>query len=146
MTIQKFTSKGNAKEYFTFGAHEVTALLKFMSNIKRIHFPDDGRLNISDRDLEELLLQPDQLRRIAADNQHLLAAIARNEITTEDVVALSYRKKQLGIFSDCFPTIAISTSASSSMGRDRKGCGSVSWKKTVDSRLFPQPYKFRPPR
>lgn len=98
VTIQKFTSKGNAKEYFAFGPHEVTALLKFMANIKRIHFPDDGRLNIRDSDLEELLLEPDQMRRIAADNQQLLAAIARNEITTEDVVALSYRKKQLGIF------------------------------------------------
>ncbi|MBX4911680.1 MULTISPECIES: Shedu immune nuclease family protein [Rhizobium] len=98
VTIQKFTSKGNAKEYFAFGPHEMTALLKFMANIKRIHFPDDGRLNISDRDLENLLLKPDQMRRIAADNQQLLAAIARNEITTEDVVALSYRKKQLALF------------------------------------------------
>lgn len=98
VTIQKFTSKGNAKEYFAFGPNEVTALLKFLANIKRLHFPDDGRLNISDRDLEDLLLKPDQLRRIAADNQALLAAIARNEITTEDVVAISYRKKQLGIF------------------------------------------------
>lgn len=98
VTIQKFTSKGNAKEYFAFGSHEVSALLKFMADIKRIHFPDDGPLNIRDSDLEELLLQPDQLRRIAADNQALLAAIARNEITTEDVVALSYRKKQLGVF------------------------------------------------
>jgi hypothetical protein len=98
VTIQKFTSKGNAKEYFSFGAGEVRALLKFMSNIQKIHFPDDGRLNIRDSDLEELLLEPDQLRRIAADNQQLLAAIARNEITTEDVVALSFRKKQLSIF------------------------------------------------
>ncbi|WP_261332429.1 Shedu immune nuclease family protein [Rhizobium leguminosarum] len=98
VTIQKFTSKGNAKEYFALGPSEVNALLKFMTNIKRIHFPDDGRLNIRDSDLEELLLEPDQMRRIAADNQQLLAAIARNEITTEDVVALSYRKKQLSIF------------------------------------------------
>lgn len=98
VTIQKFTSKGNAKEYFAFGPQEVSALLKFMANIKRIHFPDDGRLNIRDSDLEQLLLEPDQLRRIAADNQQLLAAIARNEITTEDVVALSYRKKQLAVF------------------------------------------------
>lgn len=98
VTIQKFTSRGNAKEYFAFGPQEVSALLKFMANIKRIHFPDDGRLNIRDSDLEQLLLEPDQLRRIAADNQQLLAAIARNEITSEDVVALSYRKKQLAVF------------------------------------------------
>jgi len=98
VTIQKFTSKGNAKEYFSFGVDEMRALLKFISNIQKFHFPDDGRLNIRDSDLEELLLEPDQLRRVAADNQQLLAAIARNEITTEDVVALSYRKKQLSIF------------------------------------------------
>ncbi|CAN7683705.1 DUF4263 domain-containing protein [Rhizobium sp. LjRoot30] len=98
VTIQKFTSKGNAKENFAFGPQEISALLKFMANIKRINFPDDGRLNIRDSDLEQLLLEPDQLRRIAADNQQLLAAIARNEITTEDVVALSYRKKQLAVF------------------------------------------------
>ncbi|MEY9103777.1 hypothetical protein ABIA24_006750 [Sinorhizobium fredii] len=60
VTIQKFTSKGNAKEYFAFGPHEMTALLKFMANIKRIYFPDDGRLNISDRDLEDLLLMTDR--------------------------------------------------------------------------------------
>lgn len=98
VTIQKFTSKGNAKEHFSFGPHEVSALLKFMTNIKRVHFPDDDSLNIRDNDLEELLIQPEQLRRIAADNQALLAAIARNEITSEDVVALAFRKKQLGIF------------------------------------------------
>ncbi|WP_312356765.1 hypothetical protein [Agrobacterium sp.] len=34
VTIQKFTSKGNAKEYFSFGPGEVNALLKFMTNIK----------------------------------------------------------------------------------------------------------------
>jgi hypothetical protein len=98
VTIQKFTSKLNPREYFSFGGREVTALLKFLTNIKRIYFPDEGKLNILDRDLEELLLKPEQMRRIAADNQELLVAIARNEITSEDVVALAFRKKQLGVF------------------------------------------------
>jgi hypothetical protein len=69
-----------------------------MTNIKRIHFPDDGKLNILDSDLEQLLLRPDQARRLATDNPELIAALARTEITSEDIVALGYRKKQLRIF------------------------------------------------
>lgn len=98
VTIQKFTSKGNTREYFVFGPQEVTALLKFLANIKRIHFPDDGKLNILDSDLEQLLLRPDQARRLAVDNPELIAALARTEITSEDIVALGYRRKQLRIF------------------------------------------------
>lgn len=98
VTIQKFTSKGNAREYFAFGSREVAAILKFFADLKRVHFPDEGKLNILDADLEQLLLNADQMRRVAADNQELLAAIARNEITSEDVVALGFRKKQLNVF------------------------------------------------
>lgn len=51
VTIQKFASKGNAKESFSFGPGEMRALLKFMVNIQKMHFPDDARLNIRDSDL-----------------------------------------------------------------------------------------------
>jgi antiviral defense system Shedu protein SduA len=98
LTIQKFTGSGRAREYFTFLPAEIATLLNFLSNIKRISFPNEGKINITDADLEELLLSPDQMRRLAADNQELLAALARTEITSEDIVALGYRRKQLRIF------------------------------------------------
>lgn len=85
-------------EYFTFLPSEVATLLKFLANIKRIHFPDEGKPNITDADLEQLLLRPDQMRRLTADNQELVAALARTEITTEDVIALGFRKRQLKVF------------------------------------------------
>ncbi|MCY0148194.1 DUF4263 domain-containing protein [Hoeflea sp. G2-23] len=97
LTIQKFTKTG-AKEYFTFRPNEITRLLKFLTDIKRINFPDEGKINISDADLEQLLLSPAQMKRLAADNQPLLAELARNEITTEDVIALGYRKRELRTF------------------------------------------------
>ncbi|MDX8521148.1 Shedu immune nuclease family protein [Mesorhizobium dulcispinae] len=97
LTIQKFTKNGG-KEYFTFLPGEVTRLLKFLTDIKRINFPDEGKVNIADADLEQLLLSPEQIKRVAGDNQQLLAALARNEITTEDVVALGYRKRELRVF------------------------------------------------
>jgi Shedu protein SduA, C-terminal len=98
VTIQKFTGRGRACEYFTFRPAEIATLLKFLSDIKRIHFPNEGKINITDADLEELLLTSDQMRRLAIDNQELLAALARTEITSEDIVALGYRRKQLRIF------------------------------------------------
>lgn len=98
MTLQKFTGKGRTKEYFTFRPREVAILLKFLTDIKRVHFPDEGKVNISDADLEELLLSPQQANRLAADNQELLATLARTEITSEDIVALGYRKRQLHVF------------------------------------------------
>lgn len=97
LTIQKF-SRAGGKEYFTFLPAEITRLLKFLSDIKRINFPDEGKINISDADLEQLLISPAQMKRLATDNQPLLAALARNEITTEDVIALGYRKRELRVF------------------------------------------------
>jgi hypothetical protein len=98
VTIQKFTERGRAREYFTLRPREIAALLKFLSNIRRLHFPNEGKINISDSDLEELLLSPTQVKRLAVGNQELVAALARTEITTEDIVALGYRRNQLRNF------------------------------------------------
>lgn len=98
VTIQKFTGTGRAREYFTFLPAEVATLLKFLSNIKRIHFPNEGKINVTDTDLEEILLSPAQMKRLASDNQELLAALARTEVTSEDIVALGYRRNELRIF------------------------------------------------
>lgn len=98
VTIQKFTGTGMAREHFTFMPNEVATLLKFLSNLKQVHFPDAGKINITDADLENLLLRPEQMRRLVVDDPKLLAALARSEITTEDVVALGYRKRQLKVF------------------------------------------------
>jgi Domain of unknown function (DUF4263) len=96
-TIQKFTKNG-AKEHFTFRPAEVTKLLKFLTDIKRIHFPNAGKINVTDADLEQILLSPEQMMRVAVEDQVLLAALARTEVTSEDIVALGYRKRQLRIF------------------------------------------------
>lgn len=121
LTIQRYTGKGRSKEYFTFLPSEVDTLLKFLSSLKRMHLSGDAGLKIPDRDLEELLLKPDQLRRIAADNQQLLAAIARNEITSEDVIALAYRKKQLVVFERLLTDDAYFDRCMAQMGKGPEG-------------------------
>lgn len=97
LVIQKFTNAG-AKEAFTLRPAQITMLLQFIANIRRVHFPNEQGLNISDGELEEMLLSPEQTRKMMAMNTPLLAALARTEITTEDVVALGYRKSQLRRF------------------------------------------------
>lgn len=52
VTIQKFLGAGRAREYFTLLPSEVTTLLKFLANIKRIHFADEAKVNIIDQDLD----------------------------------------------------------------------------------------------
>lgn len=98
ITLQKFTGSGQAKEHFTFMPSEIATLLKFLSDLKRVHFPDASKINIGDADLEQLLLKPEQMRRLAEVNQELLITIAKSEITTEDVVTLGFRKRQLREF------------------------------------------------
>ena len=73
-------------------------MLKFLANIKRIHFSTKGNLNVTDSDLERLLLSPDQAKRLVLDNPELVAALARTEIKSEDIVALGYRREQLSHF------------------------------------------------
>ncbi|MDF2371633.1 MAG: DUF4263 domain-containing protein [Rhizobiaceae bacterium] len=98
LTIQKFNKSGPGKEYFTFLPDEITKLLNFIANIRRVHFPDEGKLNVTDDELEDLLLMPGQAERILRGNPALVAALARTEITSEDVIALGYRRSELEIF------------------------------------------------
>ena len=98
VTIQKFIKNGVSKQSFSFGPREISKILEFFANIKRIHFQSNEKINITDVELEELLLRPDQARRLVIDNPKLIAALAREEITSEDIVALGYRKHQLQIF------------------------------------------------
>lgn len=98
VTIQRFTENGAQKQHFQFTALEVVKLLKFLTDLRRVEFPNAGKININDDQLEALLLSPEQTRRFLAGNEELLAALARTEITHEDIVALGYRKKQLSIF------------------------------------------------
>ena len=97
VTIQKFIKAG-AKEYFTLYPAEVTKLLAFFANLKRIHFPDEKGLNITDEALEALLIEPEQAKRVLRGRADLIAALARTEVTEEDVIALAYRKEALKLF------------------------------------------------
>jgi Domain of unknown function (DUF4263) len=96
LTFQRW-SKGApyGSTNFSFVGEEIDRILEFIVNVKKLHLPDSAKINITDEDLRRVLLSDEQARRIVADNEELIISIARNEITTHDVVALGYRRKQL---------------------------------------------------
>ncbi len=83
------------REHFSFHGDEVLRLIEFILNMKRLHLADDNRLNVADDELRKLLLSPDQARLLISENHDLVMEALKSEVTTSDIVAIGYRKKQL---------------------------------------------------
>ncbi len=100
LIIQRFTTTTGKphKTSFSFYGDEVTRLLEFISSIKLLQLPDAERINVADSELKKLLLSPDQVRTLMVQNQELVLQMARDEITSSDLIALGYRKKELDRF------------------------------------------------
>ena len=97
LTIQRYDALTGTPHRlnFSFLPKEIDMLLNFITNIKLINFPDSGKINLTDEELRNLIASPNQVRRLIANNSELVAEIVRSDITTEDVVALGYRREQL---------------------------------------------------
>lgn len=98
LTFQRYrkdTGSPYQRTNFSFTGDEINRLLEFIVNIKRLYFPNDDKINVTDDELRRLILSGGQARRLVLDNQELIASIAANEITRNDIVALGYRREQL---------------------------------------------------
>lgn len=75
---------------------EITRLIEFLNSIPLVHIPDDRKFNV---DFGKLVHLPDDAARKAIeDHPAMVAEFARNKITTEDIIALAYRRGQLEQF------------------------------------------------
>jgi antiviral defense system Shedu protein SduA len=86
------------KIHFSFRHSEIDKLRDFLNNIEQLHFKDDGKVNVREQNLRLVEITDEHARRILQENPQLIAQIARNEITEQDIVALGYRRKQLVYF------------------------------------------------
>lgn len=100
LTIQRFSKETGAphKTHFSFVNDEIPRLLDFIENLRAIHFPSTARVNVTDFELKRLLVSPDQARAVVLQNQDLILELARSAVTKADIVALGYRREQLGRF------------------------------------------------
>lgn len=83
---------------FSFVGDEISKILEFIRNIQSVQLASGSRVNITDEELNRIVLSDNQARNLLHENQKLFAEVIKSEITTEDVVAVGYRKKQLEIF------------------------------------------------
>lgn len=100
LTLQAFNGKSGFPQntHFSFVGDEIPKLLTFFENIASVEFKRAEKINITDAELRRLVLSKAQATSLVHENQDVFAEIVRSEITKEDIVALGYRKKQLGAF------------------------------------------------
>ena len=100
LSIQKYTvgTDNPHSASFSFVGEEISKLLEFIQNIQSINLEHPSSFDIKDEDFKKIVLSNSQAKSMLHENQALFAEVLRSEITTEDIVAVGYRKKQLEVF------------------------------------------------
>lgn len=101
VTLQSFNpNKGiPQKTYFSFVGSEISQVIEFFHSVSNYQFEDESSVNITDTELRKIILSQAQAKSLVKDNQDLFTEAFRTEVTSKDLVALGYRKKQLDVFS-----------------------------------------------
>ncbi|WP_299553645.1 Shedu immune nuclease family protein [uncultured Tateyamaria sp.] len=100
--IQRWSTKtGNPMgEQVVLYGEQISRLLEFLENIRRLEIPSPAKFNVNEADLRLVHMPDADARKLLEDRPDLVAEFARSKITTEDVVALAYRREQLKSFSN----------------------------------------------
>jgi hypothetical protein len=99
--IQKWNTKsGNPMgEQVVLYGEQISRLISFLDSIRLLEIPGPAGFNPNESDLR-LVSMPDAAAiKLLENRPELVAEFARSRITTEDVVALAYRRDQLSTFS-----------------------------------------------
>ena len=100
LTVQKFVSE-TGQPYgsgFSFVGEEIGRFCEFLANIQCVDFKTRAKVNISDEELRKIALTTHQARTFLTENQDLFAEVLKSEVTTEDLIAVGFRKKQLSVY------------------------------------------------
>ena len=100
LTVQKFVSE-TGQPYgsgFSFVGEEIGRFCEFLANIQSVDFKTRAKVNISDEELRKIALTTHQAKAFLTENQDLFAEVLKSEVTTEDLIAVGFRKKQLSVY------------------------------------------------
>jgi hypothetical protein len=101
LTVQKFMTE-TGQPYgsgFSFVDEEIGRFCEFLANIQAVDFKTRSKVNITDEELRKIALTTHQAKTFITENQELFAEALKSEVTTEDLIAVGFRKKQLSVFS-----------------------------------------------
>ncbi|MFK7881824.1 Shedu immune nuclease family protein [Roseobacter sp.] len=85
-------------EQFVIYGREVPELIEFLQVIEKLEIPDEQKFNREFDDLKLVHLPDTDARKVLEDHPDLVVEFARSKITTQDVIALAYRRQQLDEF------------------------------------------------
>ena len=99
--VQRWNTKsGNPiGEQFVLYGEQITRLIEFLNSIRLLEIPGPTKFNPNEADLRLVSMSDTAAIKLLEGRPELVAEFARSQITTEDVVALAYRRDQLGTFS-----------------------------------------------
>lgn len=99
-SIQDYTpSTGNPhKNGHAFVGEEITKLFSFLRDIQTMRFGSERYQRLSDEDIEHIEFSNAQAESIVRQNPELFSSIVQTNVTSKDIIAFAYRKKQLDIF------------------------------------------------
>lgn len=100
LTIQKFSTDTGTPHntYFTFQGKEISTLFNFIRNIELLPITKKTSEKFDDSLLEEIILTKEQAAELIAKNPELINEILKNNITTDEIQNLAFRKEQLEKF------------------------------------------------
>ena len=100
LQIQKYTIESGAphQTYFTFQGDEIRKLYNFIRNVCLIPIKSLDKAQLSDEFVNDLVITKSQLLNIVSEQPDLIDELINNQTTTQEIVNLGYRKKQLNIF------------------------------------------------
>ena len=100
LNIQEYTpSTGNPhKLKFSFIGDEITKLFNFIRDVQTMRFGSERYQRLNDEDISHIELTDTQATSFFQKNPELFTSIIQSQMTTKDVVAFGYRKKQLDVF------------------------------------------------
>ena len=100
LNIQEYTpATGNPhKLKFSFIGDEITKLFNFIRDVQTMRFGSERYQRLNDEDISHIELTDTQAASFFQKNPELFTSIIQSQLTTKDVVAFGYRKKQLDVF------------------------------------------------
>lgn len=100
LTFQRYTSpSGKPHETsFSFVDEEIGILYDFIYNLSYLPIKSNNAISIRDVELNEVLKSEESILSFVVEHQETLLQFLSSELTSEDIIALGYRKRQLEVF------------------------------------------------
>ncbi|MEJ1411110.1 MAG: Shedu immune nuclease family protein [Candidatus Sedimenticola sp. (ex Thyasira tokunagai)] len=73
-------------------------ITKSKTRLQSVDFKTRAKVNITDEELRKIALTTHQAKTFVTENQDLFAEVLKSEVTTEDLIAVGFRKKQLSVY------------------------------------------------